>query len=125
ERGLALLRARLHRSDGNAAAVVDHPAPAVGQERHVDARAEPRHRLVDRVVNDLANEVMQTRETGRTDVHAGPFTDRFEALEDLNLISTVRPVCLGLGGPRPGWGGLWRCFLADAHRLSCSRGVTG
>ena len=42
------------------------------------------HRLVDRVVDDLPDEVVQAARVGRADVHARPAADRLEALEDLD-----------------------------------------
>ena len=58
------------RVDRDAAAVVVDPAAAVGQQRDDDAGAEAGHRLVDRVVDDLPDEVVETGEAGRADVHA-------------------------------------------------------
>ena len=42
------------------------------------------HRLVDRVVDDLPDEVMQAALVGRADVHARAAADGLEALEDLD-----------------------------------------
>ncbi len=80
--------------DRDAAAVVDHPAAAVGQERDVDAVAVAGHGLVDRVVDDLPDEVVQAGRTGAADVHAGPLPDRFEAFEDLHVPGPVRATSL-------------------------------
>ena len=44
---------------GDAAAVVDHPAAAVGQQRDVDPGGVAGHRLVDGVVDDLPHAVVQ------------------------------------------------------------------
>ncbi len=76
--------------DRDPSAVVRHPAAAVGEERHVDARRETGHRLVDRVVHHLVHEMVQTRETRGADVHAGTFADRFETLEDRDVFRRVR-----------------------------------
>jgi hypothetical protein len=84
--GLLVLRVDV---DGDAAAVVDDAAAAVGEEGHVDARAVARHRLVDRVVDDLPDEVVEAVEARRPDVHAGPLADRFEAFEDLEILGLV------------------------------------
>src|SRR5690606_13296233 len=70
--------------DRDAAAVVDHPQPAVGQDRHIDPRAVTGQRLVHRVVDDLPHQVVQAARTGRADVHAGTLADRLEALQDLD-----------------------------------------
>jgi hypothetical protein len=67
--------------DGDAAAVVVHPDPAVGQQRHVDGVAVTGQRLVDRVVHNLVDEVMQSAFAGRADVHSGALADGLKALE--------------------------------------------
>src|SRR5690606_3513331 len=71
---------------GDAAPVVDHPAPAVGQQRDVDAGGVAGHRLVDRVVHHLPHAVVQAGGAGAADVHAGPLADRLQALEDLHAV---------------------------------------
>ena len=47
------------RIDGNPATVVDDAATAVGEQRDVDARRVTREGLVDRVVDDLVDQVVQ------------------------------------------------------------------
>src|SRR4029453_14575238 len=84
---------------GDAPAVVDDPAPAVGQEDDVDAVAPPRHGLVDRIVDNPPHTVVAPRGAGRTDVHAGPLADRLEALEDLHVLGPVRRASLRQGAP--------------------------
>ena len=63
--------------------------PPSASERDADAGAEARHRLVDRVVDDLPDEVVETGQTGGSDVHAGPLADRVEALQDLDVFGAV------------------------------------
>ena len=74
-----LLLHRVH-VDRDAAAVVGDADAAVVLQHHVDAGGVARHRLVDRVVHDLLDQVVQTALTGGADVHAGPLADRLEAL---------------------------------------------
>ena len=62
---------------------------SVDVNRDVDLVAEARERLVDRVVDDFVDEVMQSRRSGRSDVHGGPLTDRLEAFEDLYFVRAV------------------------------------
>ena len=45
--------------------------------------------LVDRVVDDLVDEVVEAARAGGTDVHAGPLADRLEALKDLDILGVV------------------------------------
>ena len=62
---------------------------AVGEQGDGDARAEARHRLVDGVVDDLPDEVVETRQTGGTDVHSRPFSDRIETFQNLDVLCRV------------------------------------
>jgi hypothetical protein len=57
ERGLALV---FHDVDRDTAAVVGDRRRTVFVERYLDAGAETGERLIDRVVNDLVDEVMET-----------------------------------------------------------------
>ena len=84
---------------GDAAAVVDDPAAAVGQQRDVDAVAVAGHGLVDGVVDDLPDAVVQAGGAGRADVHARALADRIEALEDLHVLGSVGGASLRQGAP--------------------------
>ena len=75
--------------DRDAAAVVDDGHRAVDVDRDVDLIAEAGQRLVDRVVDDFVDEMMQPRRSGRADVHGRPLADRFEPLENLDLVGAV------------------------------------
>ena len=75
--------------DGNAAAVVDDGHRVVDVDRDVDLIAVAGQRLVDRVVDDLVDEVMQARRAGRADVHRRPLAHGLEAFEDLDLVRAV------------------------------------
>jgi hypothetical protein len=84
--------------DRDASTVVGDPDAAVGEDRDVDRVAVAGEGLVDRVVDDLVDEVVEASGPGRADVHAGPLANRFEALEYLDLISAVFGLLLGLRG---------------------------
>ena len=75
--------------DRDAAAVVDDAQAAVGEDRDLDVVAVPGERLVDRVVDDLVDEVVQTARTGRADVHSGTLANRFESFENLDVVCAV------------------------------------
>src|SRR4051794_15604962 len=75
--------------DGDATTVVVDPAAAVGEQRHHDAGRVAGHRLVDRVVDHLVHQVMQTGQTGRSDVHAGAFANGLEALQHGDVLGAV------------------------------------
>ena len=92
-----LLLDRVH-VDRDAAAVVDDPQSAIGEDRDLDVVAVPGEGLVDGVVDDLVDEVVQAARAGRADVHARTLADRFEALENLDVAGAVRR----LGGRRRG-----------------------
>ena len=83
---LALL---LHRRDRDAAAVVDDGDRVVRVDRDVDAVAVAGERLVDRVVDDLVDQVVQAAHAGRADVHAGALAHGLEALEDGDVLGVV------------------------------------
>jgi hypothetical protein len=71
-------------ADRHAAAVVDHLERVVWLDRDPDRRGVAGHRLVERVVDDLPDEVVEAADVGRADVHPGPSPDRLQALEDLD-----------------------------------------
>ncbi len=49
----------------------------------------PGEGFVDRVVDDLVDEVVQAARAGGADVHAGPLADRLEAFEDLDVLCVI------------------------------------
>lgn len=104
-------------ADRDAAAVVDHAHPAVGEDGDVDGVRVPGQGLVDGVVDDLVHEVVQTALTGRPDVHAGPLADRVQAFQDLDRTGVVRR-----GGPaalmRLWTGCRWGCRNRPRSALS-------
>jgi len=79
----------LERIDGDPSSVILHGDDRILADGDFDVLAEPDHRLVDRVVDDFVDEMMKAVEVGASDVHPGPFTDGFEAFEDLDLIAAV------------------------------------
>src|SRR5207245_6550119 len=66
------------------------------------------HRLVDRVVEHLAHEVMETTKIRRADVHARAAANGLEALEDLDVLRAIGPALVGVV----------RRQIADGHVLS-------
>ena len=78
--------------DRNAAAVVGDADEAVGQKHDFDVVAEPAHRLVAAVIENLPNEMVQTVRPGGADVHAWPAAHRLEPLEHCDLIRPVIPL---------------------------------
>lgn len=47
------------------------------------------HRFIDRVIDDLPHEMMETTLIGRSDVHTRTFTDGLESLEDLDITTVI------------------------------------
>ena len=74
---------------GDAAAVVDDGHRVVDVDRDVDLIAVAGQRLVDRVVDDLVDQVMQARRTGRADVHRRPLAHGLEPFENLDFVGAV------------------------------------
>ena len=85
-RRLVVLR---HDAHGDAAPVVDHDHRVVGLDRDGDAVGIAGEGLVDRVVDDLVDEVVEAARPGGADVHAGTLADRVEALEDGDVLGVV------------------------------------
>src|SRR5690606_14635964 len=81
-------RARLD-VDGDAAAAIAHLDAAVRVEDDVDPRAVARDGLVDGVVDDLPQAVHEPGRAVGADVHAGPLPDRFQPLEDLEVMGVI------------------------------------
>jgi len=88
EGGEALL---LHHVDGDAGAPVGDSHRVVRVERDVDALVAAGEGLVDRVVDDLRDQVVEPARARRADVHARPEADRFEPLQDGDVFCGVGP----------------------------------
>ena len=73
----------------DATAVVADAHAAVGQDGDLDVVAVAGQGLVDRVVDNLVDEVVQPALTGGTDVHAGALPDRFKPFEDSDVRGSI------------------------------------
>ncbi len=107
--GLALL---LHVRHGDAAAVVGHGDRVVGVDGDGHLVAEAGQGLVDGVVHDLIDEVVQTENTGRADVHPGALADGLQAFQDGDVL------CVVAGGAAS-----WRVLVQVAGLASLRRAV--
>jgi hypothetical protein len=74
---------------GDAAAIVRHRDGVVRVNGDIDRVAVAGQRFVDRVVDDLENQVVQTALGRRADVHARTLPDGFEPLQNLDLPCVV------------------------------------
>ncbi len=73
-----------------AAAVVGDGDGLIGVDRDTDLTTVSRLRFVNRVVHDLPHHMMQTGDVVNVaDVHPGAFADRFQTLEDLDVLRVV------------------------------------
>src|SRR5215216_6769382 len=61
-------------------------------DEDLDLSGLARQGLVDRVVDDLVDEMVEPPLPGRADVHAGALANRFEALEDGDVLGVVGPL---------------------------------
>ena len=112
-------------ADRHAAAVVLDRDHAVGLDRDLDDLGLAGHRLVDRVVDDLPDEVVQAAGVGRADVHARALANGLETLEDLDAGGVVvrgvaRTLAAAVGGRRLRAAGR-RGHLRDDRGLRCRR----
>ena len=64
--------------------------------RDVDFGAEAGQRFVDRVVDDLVDEMMQSGRPRGADVHRRALADRLEAFEDLDALRAVIAVAVAV-----------------------------
>src|ERR1700730_4551344 len=85
--GVALLRRM--RSDRNSATVIFDRNAIVAQNLDVDLGAMTGQRLVNRVIDDLRDQMMETALGGVADVHAGALANRLETLENPDGLSAV------------------------------------
>src|SRR3989475_1035249 len=75
--------------DRDPATVICHRDGSVRVQGDLDLLAEAGHRLVERVVDDLVDQVVEAARVDRADVHRRPLSDRLQAFEDLNLRGVV------------------------------------
>src|SRR5262249_46417878 len=103
---------------------VDRDAPAVvvalhaafGEEGDDDPVGVTGEGLVDRVVDDLVDQVVEACRAGRTDIHARTPPHMLPALEDLDLLGGVRDVRAQGVGPA----GALREGLSNRHLQDAS-----
>ncbi len=70
---------------GDAAAVVLDPDDVPRQDIDLDPGTVPRQSLVDRVVDDLLDQMVQAGQAGRADIHTRALADRFQPFQHLDL----------------------------------------
>ena len=91
-----------HHRDGDAAAVVGAGHRPVGVQGDRDLGAVPGERLVDGVVEHLPDEVVEATRARRSDVHAWTPSNRFETLENGDVVGAVglgqRALSIGVTG---------------------------
>ena len=77
------------RVDRDAAAIVAHRDPAVGRELQLDSGRMAGNGLVHCIVERLGGEMVDRPLVGAADIHAGAPPDRFEALQDLDVLGGI------------------------------------
>jgi len=75
--------------DRDPTTVVGNRHRSVRIQSDLDLLAKARHRFVDRVVDDLVDEVVKAPRVNAPDVHRGPLPDRLQALQDLDLLGVI------------------------------------
>ena len=81
--------------DRDAAAVVPDLDTAVGHDPNIDAVAVAGHGLIDRIVDDLPDEVVKPGRSRRTDVHTGSLANGLQAFENLDVAGVVAALICG------------------------------
>ena len=74
---------------GDAASIVPHADDVPLQDFHLDFGTDARECLVDRVIDDLIDQVVQAPWPRRPDVHARAFAHRFKPFEYLYVVFIV------------------------------------
>ncbi len=82
------LLSRMHIHRNSAAIILDGDA-VVAMNNNINLGAEAGQRFVNRVVDDLGDQVVQSTFGSVADIHAGPFTNRFEPLQNFDRIGAV------------------------------------
>ena len=91
-----------HDADRDAAPVVEHDDRVVGLDGDGDAVGIAGERFVDRVVDDLVDQVVEAPRPRGADVHAGTLADRVEALEDCDVLLVVALLATHYTSPEAG-----------------------
>jgi hypothetical protein len=73
----------------NTATVVNNPNGAIGLHVDLNVIAVARQGFVNRVVDNLVDQVMQAPRARGADVHAGALSNGLETLENLNVAGSV------------------------------------
>jgi hypothetical protein len=79
--------------DGDTAAVVNDADAAVFAHEDFDVITVTGERLINRVVDDLIDQVVKTTGTGGSDIHTGALANRFKAFKNLNITCAVIGFC--------------------------------
>ena len=85
-RRLAFFR---HDFCGNTATVIDDSYGIIDMNDNVNFGTESRKSFVNRVVDDFVNEVVQSIDSRRTDVHGGPLANRLQSLQNFDVFRSV------------------------------------
>ena len=71
--------------DGNTAAIVLHGDRVVLVDSHLDVRTEAGHRLIDRVVYCLVNQMVQSLFANVANIHCRALAHRLKSFQYLNV----------------------------------------
>ena len=70
-------------ADRNPSSVIADRAAAISVQRHIDSGAVPGQMLIDRVVDNLVDQMIQSAAGGTADIHARPPSDCLQPFDDL------------------------------------------
>ena len=73
----------------DASPVITNRNRAIGMQRYIDFCAVTCQNFIDRVINDLFKEVMQSTKTGVANIHSGALADSFKTFEHTKCICVV------------------------------------
>ena len=73
----------------NTAAIIDDRDAVIRMDRDIHLIAVASQRLIDRVIDDLIDQMMQTALRRTADIHTRTLADGLEALQNLDLSGTI------------------------------------
>ncbi|MPM11774.1 hypothetical protein SDC9_58125 [bioreactor metagenome] len=75
--------------DRNAASVIGYGDTVVLFDRNLYLCRKTGQRFIDGIIHDFPDQMVQTRATGRANVHSGTFADCFQSFQNLDLTGII------------------------------------
>ena len=76
-------------TDRNTSSVINNGNGIIRINRNLNRITKARKRFIHRIIYNFINQMVQTSAGGSSDIHTGTFSDRFQSLQNLNLVGAV------------------------------------